>query len=176
MHLVRTERIAGNRQGQRRIDAAGQAQQDAGEAVFADVIAYAGDQCLVHTGASHNSSAMEPGCRLPFWNSTKPSVVSNAGSWNTSWPFLSRANELPSKLILTADHIAVDQRYAGFLDARCGDGMAGALLGLVIGRCVEHQQQACAFIDGGRGRIDIPDVFADNHADLHAIRLRFPYQ
>jgi hypothetical protein len=50
MHVVRPDRIGGDRGRQRRVDAAGQAHDDGAEAVLVRVVPYAGDQRRVHLG------------------------------------------------------------------------------------------------------------------------------
>ena len=48
MHALGTEGIAGDRENQRRIHATGEPENNAREAVFANIIASTADECLVH--------------------------------------------------------------------------------------------------------------------------------
>ena len=74
------------------------------------------------------------------------------------------------ELVLTADHVEIDERQPAFDDARDRDGLANGELVALVRRGVGHEQNFAPRFEDAFDRVGTPDVLADRNADAHAAK------
>ena len=173
-HLVGAQRIDGDGQGQRGIDAARHADQHAREAVLDDVVAHAQHQRLVHLRLGgqgrgqrlrHGRGAVELDQLQVFLE------VAQLGADGAGRIHDERV-AIENQLILATHQVGVDQGHALRADMLAHGVIAQVLLVHVVGRAVRHQQHLRAGRAGAHGRMLEPRVFADIDAETHALHAK----
>ncbi len=74
------------------------------------------------------------------------------------------------ELVLTADHVEIDERQAAFDDARDRHVLANGELVALVRRRVAHQQDFTPGFEDALDRVWTPDVLADRNADARAAK------
>ena len=169
-----TDRIDGDRHGQRRIDATGQAQQYTRKVVLRDVVA-----CATHEGGIDPRGARRRDILRPVLRAeaARDAVVigDEQGIGEGRGACADRAigidqqrAAVEQQIILPADQIQVGDRDSVFACAT--DQQLVALCGFfgIKRRGVDHQQQLGTVRHGLCRGFDFPDVFANQQADAHA--------
>ena len=179
-HALRAERIHGDRRTERRVDAAGDAEQHARKAVLAHIVAQA-----QHAGGVIALLAVDDLGHRPL----AAPAVRRARPLQRGQALLERRklrrqrtvavqrerSAVEHQFILAAELVEVDQRQAALGDARHRDVDAHVVLVARVRRAVRHDEdfraglaQALDHVLVGGGLVD-PDVLADRHADAHAL-------
>jgi hypothetical protein len=146
-HPVGAQRIHRNRQHQRRIDAARQAQDGARKAVLAHVVAHAQHQRVPQVGSGLRSGAtfatiLIAACAVSTWAAPRTGFP-KTGARPASVPsaFQRKRMALEHHLVLPAHQVRVDQRQAAGAHALAHRLLALAALAHMEGRGVDHRQQ-----------------------------------
>ena len=184
-HALGAERIDRHRRAQRGIDAAGEAEHDALEAVLVDVVAQA-----EHAGGVVGLLGIlgrrdRPVRAAPRSARARP-VRRHHGLAERRQLERERAvgiererGAVEHQLVLAADLVDVDERQAALGDARDRDVEADVALVAPIGRAVRHDQHFGAglgqALDHSRAP-QCPDILADRHAEAHAAEVDRPGQ
>ena len=181
-HLVGAQRIDGNGRGQRRIDAARHPDDDAGEAVLQHIVAHAQheglvDRLMVGGRGGHLARRADPAIPL----------AGPAGDGDTFLPgrhlqgqravgVEREGTAIEHQLVLAAQLVQIDQRQAGFDDARGGDVEAGIQFRTLEGGAIRHQQDFRAGFLQALDDFRRPDILADRHAEADAAEIHRPRQ
>jgi hypothetical protein len=153
MHLVGTQRIDRDAQRQGRIDAAGQADDGALEAGFADVIAHAEHQRVVGLGLERQFVAGSLEASGPPRNRRYRALPRTAAdACGILVGIEGKGVAVENQLILAADQVAVNGRHARRLDAISQHLHPLAGLVEMAGRGVEDEQQFGSGLAGARRR------------------------
>ena len=172
-HLVGAERVDRDGEHERRIDAAGQADDDARKAVLADVVAHPRDE-------------RGPGLPLDLGDGGDLAPKAAVGrQFNDASRFLEHRRtrrdtalgvdrERPAvehDLVLAAHEVAVEQRHGSRARALGHALFALGELAEMKRRGVEHAQHLRTGRLGARGRLVEPGVLADREAETQAADL-----
>ena len=179
-HALRPQRIDRHRRAQRGIDAAGEADDDAGKAVLVDIVAHA-----EHAGGVVGLVA---GLERRDGTAAAGPAVGRAREYHRRHRLAERrelraegqvgveheGGALEHELVLAADLVDVDERQAGVLDARHRHVEPLVDDAAPVGRAVRHQQNLAAGLADAFDRLRAPDVLADRHADAQPAEIDRP--
>ena len=169
-HARRAERVDRQRERQRRIDAAAEAQQHAGKAVLLDVVAQPEGQCAVGLLLE----AAELGARAGLRN-----AVGEVGEVHALDELRRKLHQAPvavehergaveHQLVLAADQVDERQRHSAARDVGAHHLEAQRVLAEVERRRVENQQHLGAGRPRAFRRIPEPAVFTDIDPECRA--------
>ena len=166
MDAFRAERLRGERGRERRVDAAGDADDDVAEAVLLHVVAKAELEREPHLVELGERRCQRAGGRLGQVDQS--SASSNPGALATTLPSPIEHERVPveDELVLAADGVAEDQRTAVVPRTGREHLLALRVLADVKGRRGEVDEQPGArrgALDSGRARL--PQVLAHRQAD-----------
>ena len=179
VHLIGAERIDRDRRAERGIDAAGNAEQHAGKAVLADVVAqaeHAGRVVgLVALGLLGDRPGAAPVVAVPGEPQRGDALLERRQLRSEREIAVERERRaVEHQLVLAADLVEIDQRQAAFGDPRHRHRQPHVVLVAGIGRAVRHQNDLGAGLGQRLDHVLVvlglfqPDVLADRHADPHA--------
>ena len=163
MHAIRAERIDGNRQRQRRVDAARKSHRDAGEAVLVDVVAHAQRERAIDAfliaelrrdvAGDRNGDAA--GVAIEF-NQERALLEGRRALHDIGGGIHHEGVAVEDQLVLPADHVQVHERQLHIQHRVARDAFALPLLVQLIGRGVDHDEQFGAGIACAARRQRIP--------------------
>ena len=181
MHARGAERIAGEREHERRIDAAREPDHDALEAVLADVVAHAEherapDAFLAAPAAAPGSPARGRS-RSSAWTTSSGRerfLEGRRAMHDAPVRVHGKAAAVEDELVLAADEVQVRRTARPCLPrARREIRLALRLLALLERRGIEREHEiARRRARAPRGDVGVPDVLADDRRDPHAVRAR----
>ena len=177
-HLIRPERVRGDRRRQRRVDAAGEPDDDTGKAVLSDIVAQAENE-----GAVDRLQALFKGrhlATLAVPNLVVAPLPVRQGDARLESGHLGgqgavgiehEGAAVEHQLVLPADLVDIDERQSRLDHA--GNGKLHALVVLVPfeGRAVDHDQQLGGRLLKALGNVLDPHVFADHDTEAHALEV-----
>ena len=141
--------------------------------MFVDVVARAGHQRTVDTGLDTRqrhwlrAAGYHATGRVDA-NTVEPGFVGRRSVRDSAVGLHRERAAIEDQLVLATDHIDVDHRQAGFLNASARNGLAPCLRTDLIGRAVDGKQEIGAGLTGTRAGLRLPDVLADRQANAHA--------
>ena len=170
-HVLGPQGIHGDRRDNRGIDAAGQTQQHLFEAGFAHIVAQGFDTdaiVLLFARREHSLLALFAAPAIPVAAQIHMGgdlVKDRQLHGQMPAGIEHKRAAVKDLIVLTADHIHIDQRHAGLDHA--GHHMAHAAVEFiaVIGRAIGHNEEFRAGFFKGFGHIREPGVLADRAAD-----------
>ncbi len=170
MDVRRTERVAGDREHERGIDAAGKAEHDIAEMVLADVVAHRRHDRAIH--ALLHARQRREAFRLDL-RRTLPERHVHAGqgflegrrAMHDTTACVDRERvAVEHELVLAADEIEVDERHSRLARTKRHVRLAFRLLALLVGRSIQCDADIGSRRARGCGRLHMPDVLADDAA------------
>ena len=172
-HPLGTQRVDRDGQRQRRIDAAGQADDGAGKAVLAEVVGHAQLQRGIDLGFARRRLGHAPGQQIAV------GIVDEFQGLDEGRQLMREAalsvqrkgSAVEHQFVLAAHQIGVDHRLAGGGHAVAQHLVASSLLVHVEGRGIERQHQFRSGHRGCLGGAVLPDVGADRQAAADAFQL-----
>ncbi len=173
LHLPGAEGVHGDGQGQRRIDAAGEAEHHALEAVLAHIVAHPEHQRAVHAGLLAGQRRAGAGLRLhplgvDLQLGEEQAFLEGRGALQHMAVGGHHAGAaVEHQLVLTADLVDVDDRHAALGGARRQGRLALGLLAEVERRGVEVEHQPRTGRARRGHRLGVPDVLADAQRHRH---------
>ena len=176
MHPLRAQRVDRHRRAQSRIDAARQAEHDAGKAVVLDIVAQAHDAgrivrfvaLLDHLARTLDAA---PARVAPLPDRARHHRAEGGQLRAEAAVGVERERAaVEHELVLSADHVEIDERQAALDDARHGDVLANGELVALVRRGVGDEQNFAARFEDAFDRVGTPDVLADRNADAHAAK------
>ena len=182
MHARSAQSVHRHRGNERGIDAARQAKNHAGKAVFINVIAQAQNAGGVISLVTFRHKRAGRGLANP---------VAVAALKNNGADAFRKRRQLAGErtigvecegaavkhqLVLSADLIEIDQRQAAFDHARDRNRHPLVVLAAPIGRAVGRQQQLRARLDQRLDNVGAPDILADRQAKAHAAKRNRPWR
>ena len=169
MHTISPECIDRNCQRQGRVHTTRQSQQDTGKTVFVDIVTQCHDQRTIHTrldrqcGVNRTADDArvelhEPQCLFEF-----AFLVSHRAIRIDA-----KRCAIEEQFVLTARPVGIQKRHANFLHPRANHVVARFEFLEIVGRRIRYDDQlgTCRLRCGDR--LGEPDIFANQHRNLHA--------
>ena len=175
VHALGPQRIGRHRGGQRRIDAARQADHDRREARLVHVVAQAQHHRLVDRFDVAELRRDRAGLAFPAAAVAAEldgrDLLAERGELGLERAVGAERERaaVVDHLVLAADLVEIDQRQAALDHAVDGELHAHVGLADLVGRGVGHQQDLAAGLGDAFDDVGRPDVLADRHADAHAL-------
>ena len=180
MHALSTERVDRHRRAQSRIDAAGKAEHDTRKAVVLDIVAQTHDAgriirfvpLLDHFARTLDAA---PARVAPLPHRARHHRTEGRQLRAEAAIGVERERAaVERELVLTADHVEIDERQPALDDARDSDGLANGELVALVRRGVGHEQNFAPGFEDAFDRVGTPDVLADRNADPRAAEDDWP--
>ena len=181
VHPLRPQRVDRDRGRERGIDAAREAQHDAGEAVLVDIVAQAQDHGAVDrlerpAGAGRSGRARPAARRssAPRSPAGQRQRLDEAGRLRHQ-PAVGVEREgaaVEHQLVLAADLVDVEQRQPGLGHPRHGELQPQVLLAVLERRAVGDEQDLGPALGQALGHVLGPHVLADHDAEADALAAR----
>ncbi len=175
MHTLGPQRVGRHGRGQRRIDAARQADHDRRKACLVHVVAQAQHHRLVDRFDVAELGRDRPGLAFPAAAVAAEldgrDLLAKRGELGLERTVGAerKRSAVIDHLVLAADLIEIDQRQSALDHALDGELHAHIGLADLVGRGVGHQQDLAAGLGDALHDVGRPDVLADRHADAHAL-------
>jgi hypothetical protein len=172
-HALGPERIAGDGERQRRVDAAGEPEQRAGKAVLVQVVARAQAQRAVDFGLQRQFGGDGAGDRVRAveLEQLQRLLEERRLAHQLAAPVEHAGGAVEHQFVLPADQVHVHHRQAGVADPLAEHLLPAGLLALVIRRGVDRQDGLRARRLGHRRGVRGPHVLADGQPEAHPFQL-----
>ena len=174
MHARRPQRIHRQCSADRRINAAGHAQDHTGKPVLVDIVAQAQHAGRIIRFVPFGHRHLRAGGATPAVRAARPvrqrDLFHKRAHLEGQRRIGIEAEGCPveHQLVLSADLIEIDQRQAGFGHTQRGDIQPLVVLVAPVGRTVGHQQDFRARLGQAFHHIAAPDVLAHRQAEAQA--------
>ncbi len=180
MHTIGAEGVHGDGQRQRGINTSRQTHHDAGEAVFVDIVAHTEHQRAVNTRLVAQLRRDRPRLRhdlattLPHeFDGVDTLLVSGRAHDDAAVGIHDEGVAFEYQLILPAHHVHVGKRQTDITCPDPRDVLALTLLVQFVWRGIDHDEKLGTVGAGELGRLRLPDVLADEHADPEALAVHY---
>ncbi len=177
MHALRPERVHGEREHDRRVHAAREADDHAREGVLVHVVAHAQHDRAPHALLARRQRRqalrleVDALVRLDHVHAGERCLEGRRPVHDAAADVHRERAAIEHQLVLPADEVRVDERQPGLPRARGEVRLALRLLALLVGRGVQRDHELRARGAHARGHVRMPDVLADERRDAYAADL-----